>query len=182
MKSRNIRSLDYYASPRVSTVARLPAPDRSPKALLRRFLVIGCLSLMAYFLLPWAGLPPRGAALVMACALVFAAMLVRPSQQGNSISKVGSWQKDKVYDSRSAPSSSNDYKKGDQIFTSSGLGTGASATVCSSDEAFDVLGEPGSMDFWEPLLLNPATGLPMIGGVGGVDACGNPYGCDSHSD
>jgi hypothetical protein len=27
-------------------------------------------------------------------------------------------------------------------------------------------------------LINPATALPMIGGVGGVDVAGNPWGCN----
>ncbi|WP_044413445.1 hypothetical protein [Thiomicrospira microaerophila] len=27
--------------------------------------------------------------------------------------------------------------------------------------------------------INPANGLPMIGGMGGVDVAGNPYGIDS---
>ena len=30
--------------------------------------------------------------------------------------------------------------------------------------------------------INPATGLPMVGGCGGVDVQGNPYGTDLHSD
>lgn len=30
-------------------------------------------------------------------------------------------------------------------------------------------------------VINPATGLPMMGGTGGVDAAGNPYGTDSHT-
>lgn len=30
----------------------------------------------------------------------------------------------------------------------------------------------------EPPTINPATGLPMTGGIGGVDAAGNPYGMD----
>ena len=28
--------------------------------------------------------------------------------------------------------------------------------------------------------VNPATGLPMIGGMGGVDVAGNPFGTDLH--
>lgn len=28
--------------------------------------------------------------------------------------------------------------------------------------------------------INPASGLPMIGGCGGVDVAGNPYGTDLH--
>lgn len=30
-------------------------------------------------------------------------------------------------------------------------------------------------------LVNPATGLPMIGGMSGIDAGGSMYGTDSHS-
>ena len=29
-------------------------------------------------------------------------------------------------------------------------------------------------------LINPATGLPMVGGCGGVDVGGNPFGTDLH--
>ena len=32
----------------------------------------------------------------------------------------------------------------------------------------------------EPVEINPATGLPMTGGIGGVDVGGNPYGTDLH--
>ncbi len=31
---------------------------------------------------------------------------------------------------------------------------------------------------YEPPLINPATGQPMMGGIGGVDMSGNPYGVD----
>ena len=30
--------------------------------------------------------------------------------------------------------------------------------------------------------INPATGLPMIDGIGGVDVGGSPFGTDLHSD
>lgn len=30
--------------------------------------------------------------------------------------------------------------------------------------------------------INPATGLPMVGGCGGIDVAGNPYGTDLHHD
>ncbi|GAL20073.1 hypothetical protein JCM19235_4273 [Vibrio maritimus] len=33
----------------------------------------------------------------------------------------------------------------------------------------------------ENTFINPATGLPMVGGIGGLDAMGNPYGYDSLS-
>ena len=32
----------------------------------------------------------------------------------------------------------------------------------------------------EPVEINPATGLPMAGGIGSVDVGGNPYGTDLH--
>ncbi|HDM8129114.1 TPA: hypothetical protein P0E14_003948 [Vibrio harveyi] len=38
-------------------------------------------------------------------------------------------------------------------------------------------GSPSSID--DDLTINPASGLPMIGGIGGLDAEGNPYGMDS---
>lgn len=45
-----------------------------------------------------------------------------------------------------------------------------------------------SMDFTnqshvddENTVINPATGLPMVGGIGGLDTMGNPYGYDSLS-
>jgi hypothetical protein len=34
----------------------------------------------------------------------------------------------------------------------------------------------------EPTAINPATGLPMIGGIGSIDVMGNPYGTDLHAD
>lgn len=34
----------------------------------------------------------------------------------------------------------------------------------------------------ETLWVNPATGLPMIGGIGGLDAGGNLFGCNLHAD
>ncbi|MDN3652753.1 hypothetical protein QWY77_08240 [Thalassotalea ponticola] len=37
-------------------------------------------------------------------------------------------------------------------------------------------------DYQDSMQINPANGLPMIGGIGGVDVEGNPYGTDRHSD
>jgi len=31
---------------------------------------------------------------------------------------------------------------------------------------------------WEIVAVNPDNGLPMIGGIGGLDTLGNPYGMD----
>ncbi len=33
---------------------------------------------------------------------------------------------------------------------------------------------------YDDFAVNPATGLPMIGGTGGVDVHGNPFGSDIH--
>ena len=41
----------------------------------------------------------------------------------------------------------------------------------NADSAFDS----------DPHPVNPATGLPMVGGMGGVDYAGNPYGVDLSS-
>ena len=36
---------------------------------------------------------------------------------------------------------------------------------------------------WDDNAINPANGLPMVGGTGGIDVEGNPYGTDfSHDD
>ena len=44
---------------------------------------------------------------------------------------------------------------------------------------FDDFFSPGmGHDMWPATEINPATGLPMTGGIGGVDMAGNPYGCD----
>lgn len=39
-----------------------------------------------------------------------------------------------------------------------------------------------SSDWMNETVINPATGLPMISGIGGVDGAGNPYGTDLASD
>ena len=39
-----------------------------------------------------------------------------------------------------------------------------------------------SSDWMNETVINPATGLPMINGIGGVDVAGNPYGADLSSD
>ena len=35
---------------------------------------------------------------------------------------------------------------------------------------------------WDDNEINPANGLPMIGGIGGIDVAGNPYATDSSHD
>ena len=35
-------------------------------------------------------------------------------------------------------------------------------------------------DLHEPPAINPATGLPMVSGMGSVDVAGNPFGTDLH--
>lgn len=46
---------------------------------------------------------------------------------------------------------------------------------------FSTVGNSSSM-FDDSLSVNPANGLPMIGGTGGIDMQGNPFGTDfSHN-
>jgi hypothetical protein len=45
-----------------------------------------------------------------------------------------------------------------------------------SDDAMDM------HSVWDDTTINPATGLPMVSGIGGVDVAGNPYGMDSSHD
>lgn len=51
-------------------------------------------------------------------------------------------------------------------------------TIFGSDSAFDNdnFGSTSSDNFLESTVINPATGLLMTGGIGGIDAAGNPYG------
>ena len=52
------------------------------------------------------------------------------------------------------------------------FGIDDSGSVSGSGSGFS------STDFHEDMAVNPATGLPMVGGTGGVDVHGNPYGSD----
>lgn len=53
------------------------------------------------------------------------------------------------------------------------------ALAMSFDEMDDLI-KPFSDDSFDGLSeINPATGLPMMGGVGGIDVAGNPYGFDN---
>jgi len=52
----------------------------------------------------------------------------------------------------------------------------ASSTLFEDDHAFAELGVENTLD---DLAINPATGLMMVGGTGGVDTMGNCYGCDN---
>lgn len=56
------------------------------------------------------------------------------------------------------------------------LGAGASAGRHLSPRAGTDPGRSSQCD------INPATGLPMVGGCGGLDVEGNPYGTDLHPD
>lgn len=44
-----------------------------------------------------------------------------------------------------------------------------------------VCGAPSHESVDDGCSVNPATGLPMIGGCGGLDVEGNPYGVDLHT-
>jgi len=41
---------------------------------------------------------------------------------------------------------------------------------------------PGTDPSSDDNAINPANGLPMVGGDGGIDVEGNPYGTDHHHD
>jgi len=54
------------------------------------------------------------------------------------------------------------------------------ALAMSSDEMDDFI-KPFRHDSFNDLSeINPATGLPMIGGIAGIDVAGNPYGFDNN--
>lgn len=49
------------------------------------------------------------------------------------------------------------------------------------DDAYDI--HQQHLDHWhDDSAINPANGLPMIGGRGGIDVSGNPYGSDGDWD
>ncbi|KAL0630745.1 hypothetical protein Q9L58_010408 [Maublancomyces gigas] len=63
----------------------------------------------------------------------------------------------------------------DLLFAPAGVFDSDSSATCTSD-ANDFL--------WsDEFMVNPATGLLMTGGIGGVDMMGNAFGCDmNHND
>lgn len=53
----------------------------------------------------------------------------------------------------------------------------------STNDAFDGSAFSSIDLSWDDNAINPVNGLPMVGGAGGVDVEGNPYGTDfSHED
>ncbi len=52
----------------------------------------------------------------------------------------------------------------------------------SGDRLEPVTPVSGELSSFETTEINPASGLPMIGGIGGVDIGGNLYGTDHHTD
>lgn len=53
------------------------------------------------------------------------------------------------------------------------------ALAMSSDELDDFVNPDRHDPYDDFTTLNPATGLPMMGGIGGIDVAGNPYGFDN---
>ena len=51
----------------------------------------------------------------------------------------------------------------------------------SDDSSPSSMTNTDSGTMFETTEINPATGLPMLGGTGGVDVEGNPYGMDLNS-
>ncbi len=58
-----------------------------------------------------------------------------------------------------------------------GSSAGDDAHVASTWEPSSTSGSDA-----EQFAINPANGLPMVGGMAGVDIEGNPYGTDLHND
>jgi len=56
------------------------------------------------------------------------------------------------------------------------LGVASTSSTIFDDDIFDELGVDNTLD---DFAINPATGLMMVGGTGGMDAMGNCYGCDN---
>lgn len=63
-------------------------------------------------------------------------------------------------------------KADDSQFVIATVGAFVAGSIISSDDDTALSAEPDGMD------INPATGLPMVGGIGGVDVEGNVYGSD----
>lgn len=51
-----------------------------------------------------------------------------------------------------------------------------------SPSCSDTTGPDTCLSDGDGCAINPATGLPMVGGCGGVDVAGNPWGTDLHHD
>ncbi|SFN04154.1 hypothetical protein [Thermodesulforhabdus norvegica] len=61
-----------------------------------------------------------------------------------------------------------------------GLFSSDSSVGLNNDCVMDAHGK--ILDDRDETVINPATGLLMIGGIGGFDVDGNPYGCDFSRD
>jgi hypothetical protein len=57
---------------------------------------------------------------------------------------------------------------------SSGMSPGGTDDTFSSST--------GTLSDFDEYTINPVTGLPMVGGIGGIDVAGNPYGFDLSGD
>lgn len=68
--------------------------------------------------------------------------------------------------------------------TAAAAGAVAGAAVASHSDSGDGTSDDwmSGASHWEPTMVNPATGLPMIGGMGGIDAGGNVFGTDNSHD
>lgn len=66
---------------------------------------------------------------------------------------------------------------------SSGSGVHDTDIGNSTDDMFANSSISEANPLWDDNAINPANGLPMVGGTGGIDVEGNPYGTDfSHDD
>lgn len=145
METERIRTLDDYA--RRSSASRRLVPDLSRAAVVRRFVVIGGLSVGAYYGLLWVGLSLEAAALLMAVGLVFVALLVRSSVEGRAM-----------------------------LTSTARLGATSKSDSGNNKTRAMKGNSPPSDDDALLYAMNPATGSSMIGGIGGVDSSGNVFG------
>lgn len=82
------------------------------------------------------------------------------------------------------------YVKDDSHLTGTLAGVAIAASMVDDDESQAINDDDisctssisNALDETETMYVNPATGLPMIGGIGGIDAGGDVYGSDLMSD
>lgn len=80
----------------------------------------------------------------------------------------------------STPIYGNPSNQGDDSYFAASAATVASNTFDNDDD--DIGSISSTLPELETMHINPATGMPMMGGIGGIDAAGNLYGSDSMSD
>ncbi|CAM4213528.1 hypothetical protein [Vibrio agarivorans] len=65
---------------------------------------------------------------------------------------------------------------------SSSLYSTLSSSIFNDEDEVSNSLDTETLSFDDDNSINPATGLPMVGGIGGLDVQGNPYGFDNSDD